>query len=260
MPAPCASRSGRRSATTTPSSRRRELPFELTPERIRALCAPHTGVGSDGILLLRETEERGFVAEVAIYNPDGSEAELSGNGVRQAVMYLRRNGWAEHDSFSVRTAAGEIRPRIHGDLCTMDMGRARLRSEADFPAGGEDGTGTSDRGRPRVRLPVRAGRQPAVRDRGGRRAGGARPGALRAARSSATSCSRGAPTSPSGTAPATPRSARASSSAAWGRRWRPAPARPARPSRPCCAALDSPVTVDAGRRRSSRSRWGRTCT
>jgi diaminopimelate epimerase len=118
------------------------LPFGLTPERIRRICTPHTGVGSDGILLLRETDERGFVAEVVIYNPDGSEAELSGNGVRQAVMYLRRNGWVESDSFSVRTAAGEIRPRITGDLCTMDMGRARLRSEADFPSGGEDGAGT----------------------------------------------------------------------------------------------------------------------
>jgi diaminopimelate epimerase len=120
----------------------KDLPFELTPERIRRICAPHTGVSSDGILLLRETEERGFVAQVVIYNPDGSEAELSGNGVRQAVMYLRRNGWVDTDSFSVRTAAGEIRPHIHGDLCTMDMGRARLRSETDFPAGGEDGTGT----------------------------------------------------------------------------------------------------------------------
>ena len=121
----------------------RELPFELTPERIRGLCAPHTGVGSDGILLLRESQERGFVAEVRIYNPDGSEAELSGNGVRQAVLYLRRHGWADADSFSVRTAAGEIRPRITGpETCTVDMGRASLRSEAHYPSGGDDGTGT----------------------------------------------------------------------------------------------------------------------
>jgi diaminopimelate epimerase len=119
-----------------------ELPFALTSGRVRALCAPHTGIGSDGILLLRQSEERGVVAEVRIYNPDGSEAELSGNGVRQAVMYLRRNGWAEHDSFSVRTAAGEIRPRITGpSTCTIDMGRARLRSESDFPSGGENGAG-----------------------------------------------------------------------------------------------------------------------
>jgi diaminopimelate epimerase len=120
----------------------RELPFELTPGRVRAICAPHTGVGSDGVLLIRESDERDFVAEIRIYNPDGSEAELSGNGVRQAVMYLRRSGWTEHDSFSVRTAAGDIRPRIDGELCTMDIGRVRLRAETDFPSGGDDGTGT----------------------------------------------------------------------------------------------------------------------
>jgi len=120
----------------------RELPFELTPGRARAICAPHTGIGSDGVLLIREIDEPGFVADVRIYNPDGSEAELSGNGVRQAVMYLRRNGWTDDDSFSVRTAAGAIRPRIEGDVCTMDIGRVRLRAEADFSGGGEDGTGT----------------------------------------------------------------------------------------------------------------------
>jgi diaminopimelate epimerase len=100
-------------------------------------------VGSDGVLLLRETDERGFVAEVRIFNPDGSEAELSGNGVREAVMYLRRHGWTSEDSFSVRTAAGEVRPRITGaDTCTVDMGRARLQASEDFPSGPDDGAGT----------------------------------------------------------------------------------------------------------------------
>jgi diaminopimelate epimerase len=98
------------------------LPFELTPERVRALCAPHTGVGADGVLLLSRTEQPGFAAALRIFNPDGSEAELSGNGVREAVMYLRRNGWADSDSFSISTAAGEVRPRITGpDTCTVDM-------------------------------------------------------------------------------------------------------------------------------------------
>jgi diaminopimelate epimerase len=120
----------------------RELPFELTPARVRAICAPHTGVGSDGVLLIREPDETGLVAEVRIYNPDGSEAELSGNGVRQAVMYLRASGWTDEDSFSVRTVAGEVRPRIDGELCTLDIGRVRLRAEADFPTGTEDGRGT----------------------------------------------------------------------------------------------------------------------
>ena len=119
----------------------RDLPFPLTPARIRRICALHSGVGSDGILLLSETEERGFVASLRIFNPDGSEAELSGNGAREAVMYLRTRGWTEHDSFSIRTAAGEMRPRITGPTtCTMDMGRAKLSSK-DFPSGDGQGTG-----------------------------------------------------------------------------------------------------------------------
>ncbi len=121
----------------------REVPFPLTAARVRALCAPHTGIGADGVLLLSKTDEPGFVAGLRIFNPDGSEAELSGNGVREAVLYLRRNGWVDHDSFSIRTAAGEIKPRITGpDTCTIDMGTAHLRSERDFPSGAEDGAGT----------------------------------------------------------------------------------------------------------------------
>jgi diaminopimelate epimerase len=119
----------------------RGLPFELTPERIRRLCQRHTGIGADGLLLISESARRGFVARLRIFNPDGSEAELSGNGARQAVLYLRRRGWTEDDTFSIETAAGEIRPRITGPTaCTLDMGRARLRS-GDFPSGGDDGTG-----------------------------------------------------------------------------------------------------------------------
>ena len=124
-----------------------DLPFELTPERVCAICAPHTGVGSDGVLLLSKSKERGFVADLRIFNPDGSEAELSGNGVREAVMYLRRSGWTDNDLFSIRTAAGEVRPQITGSTtCTVDMGRAKLHSESDFPSGGDAGAGTLEAG------------------------------------------------------------------------------------------------------------------
>ena len=120
----------------------RELSFELTPERVRRLCAPHTGIGSDGVLVLSEPDERGYVARLRIFNPDGSEAELSGNGAREAILYLRRSGWTDSDTFSIQTAAGEIRPRITGPTtCTVDMGRAKLSSK-DFPSGGDDGAGT----------------------------------------------------------------------------------------------------------------------
>lgn len=115
------------------------LPFELTPARVRALCAPHSGLGADGVLLLDQPSEAGFVASLRIFNPDGSEAELSGNGVREAVMYLRRSGWTDRDSFGIETAAGEIRPRITGPTtCTVDMGRAKLTAK-DFPSAPDDG-------------------------------------------------------------------------------------------------------------------------
>jgi diaminopimelate epimerase len=116
------------------------LPFQLSPPRIRRICDVHTGVGSDGILLLCEPDAPGFVARLRIFNPDGSEAGLSGNGAREASMFLRRHGWADGDRFSIQTGAGEIRPHITGpDTCTLDMGRARTASE-DFPSGGPDGT------------------------------------------------------------------------------------------------------------------------
>jgi len=117
------------------------VPFELTGARIQAICAPHTGVSADGILLLSAPEQDGHVAHLRIFNPDGSEAELSGNGAREAVMYLRRHEWTDSDSFAIETAAGEIRPRITSDTeCTVDMGRASLTSQS-YPSGSQNGRG-----------------------------------------------------------------------------------------------------------------------
>jgi diaminopimelate epimerase len=120
---------------------RDELPFELTPARIRRLCAGHFGVFADGVLVLAPPANPADVADLRIFNADGSEAELSGNGAREAILYLRRRGWTDEDSFSIHTVAGTIRPTIIGpDTCRVDMGNASLRS-ADFPAGPEDGRG-----------------------------------------------------------------------------------------------------------------------
>jgi diaminopimelate epimerase len=117
------------------------LPFELTPARVRKLCAPHTGVFADGVLVLSAPDEPGCVARLRIFNPDGSEAELSGNGAREAVLYLRRRGWASTDTFSIQTAAGQIRPTITSETTArLEIGKVRLQS-ADYPAGPEDGAG-----------------------------------------------------------------------------------------------------------------------
>lgn len=117
------------------------LPWELIAPRVEWICDPHFGVGSDGVLLLSRSADPDFVAELRIFNPDGSEAELSGNGAREAVLYLRRHGWTDADVFSIRTAAGPITPTITSELtCTVDMGKASTSSK-DFPSGGTDGRG-----------------------------------------------------------------------------------------------------------------------
>jgi diaminopimelate epimerase len=118
------------------------LPWELTAGRVEWLCDPHFGVGADGVLLLARSDDPEFVAGLRIFNPDGSEAELSGNGAREAILYLRRHGWTDADEFAIETVAGPIRPTITGELtCSVDMGMASTTSK-DFPSGGEDGRGT----------------------------------------------------------------------------------------------------------------------
>src|SRR6187549_2595881 len=70
-----------------------ELPVPLTPERVKRICDYHFGVGSDGILEVVSADND--TAEVIIWNPDGSVAELSGNGTRIAARWLARRAGAD---------------------------------------------------------------------------------------------------------------------------------------------------------------------
>jgi diaminopimelate epimerase len=120
----------------------KDLPWELNSQRIQRICDPHFGIGSDGILLISESDDPAYVAELRIFNPDGSEAELSGNGAREAILYLRRHGWTEEDTFSILTASGPVTPTITSErTCAVAMGRASTTSK-DYPDGAEDGIGT----------------------------------------------------------------------------------------------------------------------
>jgi len=104
----------------------------MDAELVRRLCDRHAGVGADGVLLLEPADAPGFVARLRIFNPDGSEAELSGNGARQALLYLRRRGWTDAGQFSIQTAAGEIRATVLDErTCRVDMGRARVGEEVE---------------------------------------------------------------------------------------------------------------------------------
>ncbi len=125
---------------------RDELPFELTPARVRRICDAHFGVFADGILLLSAPAEPQDVADLRIFNPDGSEAELSGNGAREAILYLRRRGWTDARQLldRHRRRAGSARRSPGRTRCRVDMGLASLASP-DFPGGPPDGRGQLER-------------------------------------------------------------------------------------------------------------------
>jgi diaminopimelate epimerase len=89
---------------------RAELPLPLTPQRVKRICDYHFGVGSDGILeILSADRER---ADIVIWNPDGSIAELSGNGTRIAARWLARRSGAEEVRISV--GSREVLARMRG--------------------------------------------------------------------------------------------------------------------------------------------------
>jgi diaminopimelate epimerase len=96
---------------------RAELATPLTPGLVKRICDYHFGVGSDGILEVVSAD--GDTAEVVIWNPDGSVAELSGNGTRIAARWLAR-----------RAGAGEVRILVGPRLVT-----ARLRDDYEVEQG-----------------------------------------------------------------------------------------------------------------------------
>jgi diaminopimelate epimerase len=103
---------------------RAELAFPLTPERVQRLCDYHFGVGSDGIVEV--TAANGDRAEVVIWNPDGSTAELSGNGTRIAARWLaRRSGSGEvRISVGPREVVATMRDgkQVEMDVGTVEVG------------------------------------------------------------------------------------------------------------------------------------------
>jgi len=112
----------------------------LTPERVRLLCHRNLGLGSDGVL---EVSARSDRFSVRIWNPDGSEAERSGNGLRIAAKFLSDHGYTRESSFVIDTIAGPVAAQVNlrsGRVHTvrLEMGRARIdRGRRTLEAGGK---------------------------------------------------------------------------------------------------------------------------
>jgi diaminopimelate epimerase len=108
-----------------------DLPAELTPERVRRICHRHFGIGSDGILLGPLAGGRAPIG-LRIFNPDGSEAEKSGNGLRIFSRYLWDRKIVGDSEFCVDTPGGVVRSTVfdHGRNVRVEMGRVSFWSDA----------------------------------------------------------------------------------------------------------------------------------
>jgi diaminopimelate epimerase len=112
----------------------KQLTFRLTPAAIRTICDRNWGLGSDGILALVPTKKADF--GLRIFNPDGSEAEKSGNGLRIFARYLHATRKTTRTTFSVDTKGGLVSIRLHLDrhreaaAVTVEMGQASFLPDA----------------------------------------------------------------------------------------------------------------------------------
>ena len=117
------------------------LSFTVTPGAVRLLCDRNYGVGSDGILLLTRSNKADF--GLRILNPDGSEAEKSGNGLRIFAKYLYEHGHTQRTTFNIDTLGGVVTAELEVSedgrvpFVTVEMGQAIFNS-TDIPVAGEE--------------------------------------------------------------------------------------------------------------------------
>jgi len=116
----------------------RDLSAPLTTEQVKTICHRNFGIGSDGILLgpLPATDA---VCALKIYNPDGSLAEKSGNGLRIFSRFLWDSQIVDDREFAIQTDGGRVLATVfeQGKMVRVDMGRVRFQSGVIPVAGPE---------------------------------------------------------------------------------------------------------------------------
>jgi len=101
--------------------------FPISSEFVRILCDRRKGVGADQLLVLMPSQRADY--RMQIFNADGGEVEMCGNGIRCLARYLLSRGLMGGEEQRIETRAGIIRPRVEGDLVMVDMGRPVLAGE-----------------------------------------------------------------------------------------------------------------------------------
>ena len=112
-----------------------EIPADHLPEFVRRICDRHTGVGADGFLIVRPVHGSREEFDFRIFNADGSEAEISGNGLRCALACMIHHGGAGHGRVLFRTSAGDrtcepVESAGRRFVIKIQMGTPRLDSDS----------------------------------------------------------------------------------------------------------------------------------
>jgi len=105
------------------------------PALAQQVCERRFGVGADGLILVQRSAVNDW--KMRIFNSDGSEPQMCGNGIRCFAKFVRDEGFETRDSFAVETLAGPIRPTVVGEtdgglMVAVDMGEPRLKP-AEIP-------------------------------------------------------------------------------------------------------------------------------
>ena len=111
---------------------------DLKPQTVRIICDRHFGVGADGILY--GPIKSGNNLGVRIFNPDGSEAEKSGNGLRIFAKYLCENEYVRQKDFRIQTLGGIVQAHVEDEAATLikiNMGQITFQS-TEIPVNGRE--------------------------------------------------------------------------------------------------------------------------
>lgn len=92
----------------------------LIQKKAQGLCDRRRGIGGDGVILVLPSEKADY--RMRIFNADGSEPEMCGNGVRCFALYLKKTGLWKNTKLSIETLSGIISTEFNGDLIKVNMG------------------------------------------------------------------------------------------------------------------------------------------
>lgn len=105
-------------------------PVSLSAQEVQKMCDRHFGIGADGILLL--SEEPGYDGRMQIFNADGGEAEMCGNGIRCITTYLDHKSAMKKDSYKIKTMNGAYEVTRQGDTFAVEMSEIKDKNTYDL--------------------------------------------------------------------------------------------------------------------------------